>query len=474
MEQQELIRPDDTISIIVPPRPLSSPSSLLSSIRPLFTLAVPNACIYVLQNLVDMIALFFVGHLENGASALAAVGLGTTWFNLTSYYIVLGLTLVIDTLVSQSFGKGDFHMCGVYYYRTALLVTLCCVPFILIILMCSSIMKMFGIEDALAEESGRYAAYLIPSLFASIHFEMVKRFLNAQQIVQPTTVVVVITTAFHVFLCYVFIHLLDFSYLGAALAKTGTCALSLVLIWAYIAYSGCCAQTIVKVDREVFQDWSLVLQLALPSALLMCFDFWVYEIMNLMLARTSKNNLAANVGLSQVSSVLYMLPSGFGNAASTFVGNYIGAANVSGAKYYMRLSLVVSGGTMAVCSGLFLVLRNQIGSLFTSDPSVRTMIAGGVSAVVLAELPDSIQVILSRTLVALGRQKIAAASMFVAAYLVLLPLGYTFLLRLGWGVEGYWVAVSICNVVLIAQYGFWVHATDWDLVATDVGNRQER
>jgi len=427
------------------------------ALKPIITLAVPNMFMFILQNLIDIISLIFIGHLENSSNYLAAVGLGTTWFNLTSYYILLGLTLVIDTLISQNYGKNDYTACGIYFYKTSIIVTFACILFIPLIMSCGFVMTKIGVDPTLAQQSGNFANYLIPSLFMGIHFEMAKKFLNAQQIVTPTTIIVLFTTILHILFCYLFITQTK-NYIGAAYVKFITQFLNLALIWLYIYLSACCKEVLPKIQINLlFTEWKQILELAIPSALLMCFDFWVYEIMNLMLGLTSKLDLATNVGLSQISFILYMIPCGFGNAASTFVGNYIGKGDIKNSKFFMRISLILSGSTMIVFSILILIFKSGIANLYTSDQSVNFLFRTSVFAVILAELPDSLQVILSRTLVALGNPKFAAISMFISSYFILLPLGYLFLIILGWGVKGYWLSVMFCNIGLILAYTFCLY-----------------
>ena len=57
--------------------------------------------------------LIFIGLLGDSV-LLSGAGLGVFTVNMIIFWVDVGLWGGIDTLVSQSFGKGEYYKCGVY------------------------------------------------------------------------------------------------------------------------------------------------------------------------------------------------------------------------------------------------------------------------------------------------------------------------------------------------------------------------
>ena len=70
-----------------------------------------------------MISLAIAGHIGD-SYVVAAVGLGNLFYYIQFVAVVLGMNTALSTFVSQSFGQGDLHMCGVYLNRGRVVITL--------------------------------------------------------------------------------------------------------------------------------------------------------------------------------------------------------------------------------------------------------------------------------------------------------------------------------------------------------------
>jgi MATE family multidrug resistance protein len=78
---------------------------------------------------VSLTNIYFMGHLDD-PDLLAGVGLGAMLLNVFCFAVSQGLNGTLETFVSQSYGSGDFRMCGVYLNRARLIVTVVLLPVI--------------------------------------------------------------------------------------------------------------------------------------------------------------------------------------------------------------------------------------------------------------------------------------------------------------------------------------------------------
>lgn len=75
-------------------------------------LAGPLIAGCLMQNLIQMISVMFVGHL--GELPLAGASLATSLANVTGYSLLAGMATAMDTLCGQAYGARMYHRLGVY------------------------------------------------------------------------------------------------------------------------------------------------------------------------------------------------------------------------------------------------------------------------------------------------------------------------------------------------------------------------
>ncbi len=62
----------------------------------------------------------------------------------------------------------------------------------------------------------------------------------------------------------------------------------------------------------------------MPSACMVCFEWWAFEILAIFSGYISVAALAAEVVIINIVSFIFMMPLGISFAASSLTGNYIG------------------------------------------------------------------------------------------------------------------------------------------------------
>ena len=62
---------------------------------------------------------------------------------------------------------------------------------------------------------------------------------------------------------------------------------------------------------DAFEGWKSYLKLAIPSVLMLCPDWWSFEIIIIMSGWIGVNEQATMVVLFQLISMMYMVPMGF-------------------------------------------------------------------------------------------------------------------------------------------------------------------
>ena len=77
-------------------------------------------------------------------------------------------------------------------------------------------------------------------------------------------------------------------------------------------------------DKRSFQNLGFYLKIGVPGALLTCFEWWAFEVLAFFAGMISITALGAHILTYQWSVLVYMVPMGTAQAASTLTGNFMG------------------------------------------------------------------------------------------------------------------------------------------------------
>uniref|UniRef100_A0A3Q0QU04 Solute carrier family 47 member 4 n=1 Tax=Amphilophus citrinellus TaxID=61819 RepID=A0A3Q0QU04_AMPCI len=165
-------------------------------------------------------------------------------------------------------------------------------------------------------------------------------------------------------------------------------------------------------STECLQEWGSYMKLAIPSALMTCFEWWIWELGGFFAGLLGEVDLAAQHVLDEIGSIIYMVPLGIHAAACVRVGNALGAGDTTRALVSCRVALVLAGIKI---HDIYLKIK-----IYVNDKKKLTCICN-VSIGVL--FFDALLCVCSGILVGCGMQKIAAISNLAGYYCIGLPVG---------------------------------------------------
>jgi len=159
--------------------------------------------------------------------------------------------------------------------------------------------------------------------------------------------------------------------LGAAISTDATYILNMLLIDYLLKSNKKFLETRQPFDRKsVFSDWKQYLAIGLPSALMVCFEWWAFEVLAVLSGYMSVEALAAEVVIINIVSFTFMMPLGISYAASSLTGNYLGQGNVRLARKFSNMTLLLNLILSVFTIGLLLLYHHELSSLLTSDPAI--------------------------------------------------------------------------------------------------------
>ncbi|KAL0371657.1 UNVERIFIED_CONTAM: protein DETOXIFICATION 49 [Sesamum calycinum] len=282
-----------------------------------------------------------------------------------------------------------------------------------------------------------------------------KIYLRTQSNTLPLTFCAVVSILGHIPINYFLVSKLSLGIKGVALSGVWTNFNLVASLILYILLSGVYKKTWGGLSMECLKGWKSLLNLAIPSCISVCLEWWWYEIMILLcgLLLNPKATVASMGILIQTTSLIYIFPSSLGFSVSTRVGNEIGARRPEKAKLAAVVGL--SGSFVLGFSALFFAVsvRNIWASMFTQDKEIIALTSLVLPIIGLCELGNCPQTTGCGVLRGTARPKVGANINLGCFYLVGMPVavGLAFFYKMDF--EGLWLgllaAQASCMVTMM-------------------------
>ncbi|KAI7899044.1 mate-domain-containing protein [Cokeromyces recurvatus] len=424
--------------------------------------ALPVIFTFLMQNSLQMASIFTLGHL--GPTELAAAALASMFASVTAWSIAFGTATALDTLCSQAWtGAKDKTLVGIHLQRALCILALMFIPIAILWWNCTKLLLSLNQDPDLAYHAGVFLRCLMLGAPAFIAFEATKKFLQAQGIMQASTYVLMIVSPLNLVLNYTLVYLPPFQlgFMGAPLATSFSYWLMFILLVCYIrfvkgkeAWGGW--------SSECLTDWWPFLKLSIPSLLMITAEWWAFELSSLAASYLSTNDLATQSIVLTTASATYTIPFGVSVAASNRIGNALGASLAQTAKIasYITICLAVFFGTLN--STFFMLTRDRIGYLFTSDEDVVRLVSQIIPLCALFQIADGISGVCGGVIRGMGRQSFAAWVNLFSYYVVALPVGYWLTFVKGWGIKGLWIGLTLALFLVATGSLLFLLTADWN------------
>ncbi|PVH66041.1 hypothetical protein PAHAL_1G132800 [Panicum hallii] len=395
-----------------------------SEVRKQLYLAGPLVAGYLLVNTVQMVSLMFAGHL--GELELAGVSVATSFASVTGLSVLAGMATGLDTLCGQAFGAGRHRLLGVHKQRAMLVLTLLSVPVAGVWACAGEILAWCGQDPEIAAAAGSYTRWLIPALLVYAPLQCHVRFLQAQKLVLPVMLSSGAAALGHPAVCWLLVRRLGLGSRGVALANAVSYLGNLSLMALYPS----CRTTWTGFSGEAFRGIPGLLKLAVPSAAMICMEWWSFELL-VLLAGLLPNTKLETAVLSNC----------------TRVSNELGAGRPRAAGLATRVVMFLAF-SVCVSEGLAMVLvRNILGYAYSNDDEVAKYTARLMPALAVCILFDGLQNVLSGVVRGCGRQKLGAVINLVAYYAAGIPAAFLFAFVCRLGGMGLWFGL-LCELVV--------------------------
>uniref|UniRef100_A0A2K6PBL6 Solute carrier family 47 member 1 n=1 Tax=Rhinopithecus roxellana TaxID=61622 RepID=A0A2K6PBL6_RHIRO len=351
-------------------------SAFREELRALLVLVGPAFLVQLMVFLISFISSVFCGHL--GKLELDAV-----------------------MLAIARYGSQNLKHVGVILQRSELILLLCCFPCWALFLNTQHILLLFKQDPDVSRLTQTYVTIFILALPATFLYMLQVKYLLNQGILLPQIITGVAANLVNALTNYLFLHQLHLGVISSAVANL----ISQYTLW--------------------LQDWAAFLRLGVPSMLMLCMEWWAYEIGSFLSGILGMVELGAQSIVYELAIVVYMVPAGFSVAASVRVGNALGAGDMEQARKSSTVFLLITVHFAVDFSVLLLSCKDHVGYIFTTDQDIINLLAQVVPIYAVSHLFEALACTSGGVLRGSGNQKVGAIVNTVGYYVVGLPIGIT-------------------------------------------------
>jgi putative MATE family efflux protein len=413
--------------------------------RDVLRLALPAMGEQLLSMMVGIVDTFLVGHL--GAAPLAAVGLANQWvFVATMLFgaIATGAT----ALIARFIGAREPDQANEVLRQSMLLgVFIGITATVLGLGLAQPALALLGAEEEVVVLGADYLRVVSSIFFFSTLMFIGNASLRGAGDTRTPLYVMLVVNALNIIVAWTAINgpfgLPKLGVVGSALGAATGRFVGGALVVAILLKGRAGIQLKLAGLRPDIDLIRRILRVGLPTGMEQLLFRGGHMVFARILAELGTVAFAANQVAMNGWSLSFMPGFGFALAATTLVGQSLGAEDPDGAQQRGYTAFRIGAGLMGAVGVAFLIFPAEIVGFFTDDPEI---VALGTMPLRMVGL---IQPLLAGTMIFAGGLRGAGDTRWpmavtgVSIWLIRLPLAYLLALVLGWGLVGAWGALAL-------------------------------
>lgn len=418
----------------------------------ILSLAVPAMIENILQTVVGFVDTLFVSKL--GLVEVTAVGVANA---VLAVYIAIFMALGVGTsaLIAKNVGAGDLERAKSVAKQSTLMASIAGLLFgVITLFFAEPLLRVMGAEPRVLDVAVDYFQIVaVPSIFISLMF-VLGSILRASGDTKTPMKVSWYINILHIFLDYVLIFgIWKFSGLGVRGAAFATVIVRLVGTLAL--YNRIQKSNLAFSWKQSSGEFtSPLLKLSGPAAaerLIMRLGQVLYFG---LIVRIGTETYAAHTIAGNIETFSYMPGYGLAVAATTLVGQHLGANRRKDAHRFGMLTTLVAVVFMSFIGVLLFFFSPWFATWFTSDQSVIQMVTTALRIDAFAQPALAVGLVLAGALQGAGDTKSPMYSTAIGMWLVRVVGVYVLGIQLQMGIAGVWLSIAI-DLFIRAIYLFY-------------------
>jgi putative MATE family efflux protein len=419
----------------------------------------------VMEIALSVVNFFWVGKLGPAAQDAVTSSMVLHWVIFSTLSIV---TIGVTALVSRHIGakepdKASYYVSQAFWLAIALAILLTSAG----LLLGPTILHFMNTgPDTMVLAAPYLRIFFLTAIFFAI-FDTVAATFRAAGDTKTPTIVAALTIALNILLDYLLIFGIGpFPEMGVPGAALGTlistivaAAISIVLL-----VKGKSGFKVPDLFRKAphFPSLLKIGRIGLPIATQQLIFIAVYWFL-IRIVHHFGEPAGAAMGIgNRMESLSYLTCSGFAMAASTMVGQNLGAGNPDRAEKCAWGAAGLAVAFTTAMGAIFVIFPDLIVNIFTDDQSVHVIAADYLIILGLSQMTMALEIVIEGAFAGSG-DTIPPMAVMIPGAVVRVPLAYYLAFDLGWGINGVWWTLTITTTIKAIILAIWFRRGRWKL-----------
>ncbi|MDR3667390.1 MAG: MATE family efflux transporter [Ignavibacteriaceae bacterium] len=435
--------------------------------KDIFRLALPAIAGLSTQMVVSLVDAAMVGRLENTKYVLAAMGIGVlaTWA-LVSFFS--SLATGTHVIVARKYGEKDYDACAVTLNNSIIIALTIGVAVMFVAVFAA---KHFAHLLAADPIVGDYAAQFIffrflgiPAFLVSVSYRGFFFGINKTKIFMFSGITTnVLNIIFNYFLIYGSFGIVPkMGLAGAGLGSTLATTFDFLFYFTVSQFPSYRHRYRIlknfKIDFSVIRK---IYKISLPVSFQNVFILLGFLSFITIMGFIGIKEQAATQAVISTLFISFLPCFGFGIAAQTLVGNYIGSKKFNLAKIYGFETAKVATYYTILLGIVFILLPQYVLTIITTNQSIIDVAKPALRIAGFAQIFYAVGVVLANGLQSAGKTLFVMLAESLTNLLIFVPLAYFFGIFLKGGLIGAWLALPVYIILYSSiiftkfKYGDW-------------------
>lgn len=426
--------------------------------RSVILLAIPMMLEMIMEAVFALVDLYFVGHLENSSFAIQTVGLTESVLTII-YSLAIGISMAATAVVARRIGEKDpvaAAKAGMQAILIAIVINM--IISVLGLIYATEILILMGASA----EAAAYGTVFTQIMMGSSIFIMLLFLINGIFRGAGNAAIAMkslwLANIANIILCPIFINgfgpVPAFGLTGAAIATTIGRGLG-VSYQLYFLFSGNGSLKMrLAYIKPHWEQIRSLLKISAPGVLQFVIASCSWIFLAKLVATTGGDEGSAGYQTALRLLMFFMLPAwGLSNAASTLVGQNLGAKQVERAEQSVIQTAKYNVIFMAFITILSLSGAHIFASFFTNNLAVQTIAIRAIQIISAGYIFYGIGMVLINAFNGAGDTWTPTRINFCGFWLFQIPLAYLLARHFNMGPDGVFIAIPVAEIAItIAGY----------------------
>ncbi|MFT4095173.1 MAG: MATE family efflux transporter [Niabella sp.] len=405
-------------------------------------LALPIIFGELAQMSLHLIDTAMIGYL--GYKQLAAAALVLNVINIP-FIFGIGVTISVAQMVSLAHGKFDKQMVSHYFFNGFCLCAFCGIVISGALLLSQHILLHLKQDPEVVAMALPFMRLMSISIIPMVLFMTLKQFADGLQYTKTAMTLSIVAIPLNAFLNWLFIYghlgFPKMELIGAGYATLLTRTVIFIILGVVILNHKLFKKYVAVAKNQWKINWTTIKQLlriGIPSSLQIGMEAGAFAGSGIIIGMIGAAPQAAHQIALSCAAFAFMVSLGLSQAGSIRVSHAYGTYNWKRIAVIGRSTVTLAVIYGAVCCILFSIFRMQLPLLFNHENNVVGIAAGLLLLAAVFQIPDALQAVSAGLLRGIKDVNIPTLFVFIAYWIVGLPLGCLMAFHFGMNERGMW------------------------------------